>query len=173
MFEVMVAITPLDLGIEVQSSKMVFPINLYRGGETIEEMRAALGDIIGELKDLVISVTTEEGKEIIHKLFFIIVSDLKAGWQLFGLGAKDCMFCNCSSVSGRSEPPSTYNTFSRLFEAENVLFPSLGIEGNVLHLLKLLLIIKICFSVLYLYYSHANASCGSVSFNSCCQSKRI
>ena len=119
------AITPLFDGLNIQSTKLVFPIGIYEGDESTEEMRNAFGSIIEELKDKTIT----RGDGSIHKLTFVTVADLKSGWSLYNLKRGECMFCKCSTVGDRTVAPSSYKIFTRTYKDEDFLFKELGISS--------------------------------------------
>lgn len=121
----MVSITPVSLGsVNIQSSATVFPLAIFKGNENRDELKEKLQPLINEFAD-VRSVGD-------HQIEWLTVTDLKAAWEFFSLPKGSCVFCNCTTVSDRSEisAASKHHTFERKIDPSNVLFPTVAIHSK-------------------------------------------
>lgn len=163
-FEIMLGITPLSIGVNIQSSSMVFPLAIFKAKEDRDVLKQILQPLFDELEaisahPISFSVsTTDVHQQSVsfqvhspneqptdrsfktHQFHWVMVADLKISWQLFNVPKGGCMFCNCTSVDDRVEKCNTSHTstFSRQYTAEDILFPNISITGmklcNMCHL---------------------------------------
>jgi len=201
----MVGITPLSFTKNVQSADFVFPLAIYKGNETRDEIKVALQPLIEELRKLqsipltinpesfskcaqgTVSVASElpnttspassqpdidqsqpdtgksqpdsvtqqpnteqpqpdidqtqpdtgqsqpgQPKIVEHKIFWVLVTDLKMAWELFDLQRGACMLCNCSEPGDRTDGgPTLFRTFERVFAEGDFLFSGISSRGKV------------------------------------------
>ena len=100
----MFAMTPLNLGLKVQSMHFTFPISVVEGKEDLETLTAALENIIPDLVALQhggkLDIKDKHGVETAHGSEFFFSADMSSLWKISGSsGINDegaegcCVFC--------------------------------------------------------------------------------
>ena len=103
----MFAMTPLNLGLKVQSMHFTFPISVVEGKEDLETLTAALENIIPDLVALQhggkLDIKDKHGVETAHGSEFFFSADMSSLWKISGsYGINDegatgcCVFCNAN-----------------------------------------------------------------------------
>ena len=86
--QVMFAMTPLNLGLKVQSMHFTFPISVVEGKEDLETLTAALENIIPDLVALQhggkLDIKDKHGVETAHGSEFFFSADMSSLWKISG-----------------------------------------------------------------------------------------
>jgi hypothetical protein len=110
---------PFHIKSPLQSSKNVFTIAAYEGGEDTKSMRAAIGKFLGNLhKVKPFAIELDDGNAIIN-IKWVVVTELHTNWVWYHYGGPrddyNCPFCNSKDNEDRLNNfgCSEFKTFSK------------------------------------------------------------